>query len=51
MTPAYEILANGKRVADAELLYRVVPFPNDTLRAQMLAAARRVGVAETYLNG
>ena len=44
------ILANGKRVADAELLYRVVPFPNDTLRDQMLAAARRVGVAEMFLN-
>lgn len=45
------ILAGDKRVADAELLYRVVPFPNDTLRDQMLAAARRVGVAEMYLHG
>ncbi len=48
---AGRILAGGKRVADAELLYRVVPFPNDTLRDQMLAAARRVGVAEEFLNG
>lgn len=44
------ISAGGKRVADAELVYRVVPFPNDTLREQMLAAARRVGVAEKFLN-
>jgi 3-hydroxyacyl-[acyl-carrier-protein] dehydratase len=48
---AGRISAGGKRVADAELLYRVVPFPNDTLRAEMLAAARRVGVAETFLDG
>ena len=47
---AGRILSGGKRVADAEIVYRVVPFPNDTLRDQMLAAARRVGVPETYLN-
>lgn len=44
-----EIFADGKRVADAELTYRVIPFPNDTLRAQMLATARRVGVPEDLL--
>ena len=47
---AGRIVSAGKRVADAELLYRVVPFPNDTLRDQMRAAARRVGVPEIYLN-
>lgn len=44
------ISANGKRVADAELTYRVVPFPNDTLREQMLAAARRIGVPEIFFH-
>ncbi len=44
-----EIFADGKRVADAELTYRVIPFPNDTLRAQMLVTARRVGVPEELL--
>lgn len=43
------ILAEGKRVADAELTYRVIPFPNETLRGQMLATARRVGVPEEML--
>jgi len=45
------ISSAGKRVADAEITYRVVPFPNDTLRAEMLATARRVAVPEAYLNG
>ena len=44
-----EIFADGKRVADAELTYRVIPFPNDILRAQMLVTARRVGVPEELL--
>ena len=44
-----KIFADGKRVADAELTYRVIPFPNDTLREQMLATARRVGVPEELL--
>lgn len=44
-----KIFADGKRVADAELTYRVIPFPNDTLREQMLATARRVGVPEEML--
>ncbi len=42
------ISSNGKKVCDAEIRYRVVPFPNDTLRAQMLETARRIGVAEEY---
>src|SRR6185312_17150974 len=41
----------GKPVAEAEIRYRVVPFPNETLRAQMLDTARRVAVPEAYLHG
>ena len=40
----------GKKVADAEIRYRVVPFPNETLRAQMLETARRIAVPEAYFN-
>ena len=45
------ISSDGKKVADAEITYRVVPFPNDTLRAQMLETARRVAVPEAFLHG
>ena len=45
------ITAGGKKVAEAEIRYGVVPFPNDTLRAQMLETARRVAVPEVFLNG
>jgi 3-hydroxyacyl-[acyl-carrier-protein] dehydratase len=48
---AASIGAEGRRVADAEITYRVVPFPNETLRAEMLATARRVAVPEAFLNG
>ena len=44
------LLVGGKRVADAELVYRVVPFPNEALREQMLATARRVAVPEIFLH-
>jgi 3-hydroxyacyl-[acyl-carrier-protein] dehydratase len=43
--------SDGKKVADAELTYRVAPFPNETLRAQMLKTARRVAVPEAFLDG
>ncbi len=43
--------SGGKKVADAEITYRVVPFPNETLRAQMLETARRVAVPEAFLDG
>jgi 3-hydroxyacyl-[acyl-carrier-protein] dehydratase len=43
------ILSVGKPVAEAEIRYRVVPFPNETLRAQMLQTARRVAVPEAFL--
>lgn len=42
------LTSEGKKVAEAELRYRVVPFPNDTLRAQMLDTAQRIGVAPTH---
>jgi 3-hydroxyacyl-[acyl-carrier-protein] dehydratase len=42
--------AAGKLAAEAELRYRVVPFPNATLRAQMLESARRIGVPEEHLH-
>jgi 3-hydroxyacyl-[acyl-carrier-protein] dehydratase len=41
---AGSLQAAGKRVADAEITYRVLPFPNETLKAAMRAAAARVQV-------
>lgn len=43
------ILAEGRGVADTEITYRVLPFPNPTLRASMLVAARRVAVPAELL--
>jgi 3-hydroxyacyl-[acyl-carrier-protein] dehydratase len=48
---AGSISCDGRKVADAEITYRVVPFPNDSLRAQMLDTARRVAVPEAFLHG
>jgi 3-hydroxyacyl-[acyl-carrier-protein] dehydratase len=48
---AGSISSAGRKVADAEITYRVVPFPNDVLRAQMLETARRVAVPEAFLDG
>src|ERR1700748_1871559 len=48
---AGSISADSRKVADAEITYRVVPFPNETLRAQMLETARRVAVPEAFLDG
>jgi 3-hydroxyacyl-[acyl-carrier-protein] dehydratase len=45
------ITSGGKKVADAQITYRVVPFPNEVLRAQMLQTARRVAVPEAFLHG
>ncbi|WP_428483331.1 3-hydroxyacyl-ACP dehydratase FabZ family protein [Rhodopila sp.] len=39
-----------RKVADAEVRYGVVPFPNDRMRDVMLQAARRVGVPESLLD-
>jgi 3-hydroxyacyl-[acyl-carrier-protein] dehydratase len=48
---AGSISSEGRKVADAEITYRVVPFPNETLRAQMLETARGIAVPEAFLNG
>ncbi|MBV9249835.1 MAG: beta-hydroxyacyl-ACP dehydratase [Acetobacteraceae bacterium] len=42
---------DSKTVAEAELRYRVVAFPNNSLHAAMLEAARRAGVPERFLHG
>ncbi len=47
---AGSITSDGKKVADAEITYRVVPFPNDTLRAEMLQTARRISMPEALLH-
>lgn len=38
------ILAEGKRIADAEITYRIMDFPAPALRDAMLATARRIGL-------
>ena len=43
------ITRDGKTVAEAEITYRVAPFPNEELRAIMLETARRVAVPEQFL--
>ncbi|HEY8290430.1 MAG TPA: 3-hydroxyacyl-ACP dehydratase FabZ family protein [Acetobacteraceae bacterium] len=45
------ISSGGKQVAEAEIRYGVVAFPNDTLRERMLEMARRVAVPEAYFHG
>jgi 3-hydroxyacyl-[acyl-carrier-protein] dehydratase len=45
------ILAGGRAIADAEITYRVLPFPNEALRAELLSAARRVQVPAEFLDG
>ena len=42
------ITAAGKRVAEAEIRFGVVAFPNETLRAAMLQTASRVGLPEEF---
>jgi 3-hydroxyacyl-[acyl-carrier-protein] dehydratase len=42
--------AAGKLAAEAEITYRVVPFPNETLRNQMLETARRIAVPEGFFH-
>ena len=38
------IESGGKRVADAELTYRILPFPAPELEAMMRETARRIGL-------
>src|SRR5271165_1294158 len=44
------ITAGGKKVAEAEIRYGVVPFPNEALKAAMLETARRVGLPAQYMS-
>jgi 3-hydroxyacyl-[acyl-carrier-protein] dehydratase len=44
------IRVGDKKVAEAEIRYGVVPFPNDTLRGVMLDTARRIGVPEALFH-
>ena len=46
-----QLRSAGKIAAEAEITYRVVPFPHAALRARMLEAARRVGVPQEFLDG
>ncbi len=38
------ITSEGKRIADAELILRTMPFPNDTIAASMRARAAEIGL-------
>lgn len=40
----------GRPLAEAELTYRVVPFPTPTLKDAVIAAARRAAIPETLLH-
>ncbi|MEO8716529.1 MAG: 3-hydroxyacyl-ACP dehydratase FabZ family protein [Acetobacteraceae bacterium] len=42
--------ARERVVAEAEITYRLAPFPTPALRQAMIEAARRVGVAEELLD-
>jgi 3-hydroxyacyl-[acyl-carrier-protein] dehydratase len=44
------IRRDGKPMADAEITYRVMDFPNPALRGEMLGVARRVQVPEHLLD-
>jgi 3-hydroxyacyl-[acyl-carrier-protein] dehydratase len=44
------IRADGKKVAEAEIRYGVVPFPTDGMRDVMLETARRIGVPESLFH-
>jgi 3-hydroxyacyl-[acyl-carrier-protein] dehydratase len=43
-----QIRCGEKLAAEAEIRYRVAPFPNDVLRRQMLQVAREIGMPESY---
>ncbi len=44
------IRSEGKLVAGAEITYRVVPFPSEALRSEMLQTARRIAVPEAFFD-
>ena len=45
-----KLRSDGKPVAGAEITYRVVPFPNEILRGEMLKTARRIAVPEEFFD-
>ena len=45
------ITAAGRKVAEADIRYGIVAFPNDALKDAMLATARRVAMPEVFLHG
>lgn len=45
------IESEGKSIADAELTYRLLPFPNPALRERMVETARRVAVPARVIDG
>jgi 3-hydroxyacyl-[acyl-carrier-protein] dehydratase len=45
------ITVAGKKAAEADIRYGVVPFPNEALKAAMLETATRVGLPEEFQNG
>jgi 3-hydroxyacyl-[acyl-carrier-protein] dehydratase len=47
---AGRILSDGKPVAEAEITYRVMAFPNETLRQGLLNMARRVAVPAEFFD-
>lgn len=42
---------DGRAIAEAELTYRVIPFPTPDLKPALLAAARRACIPEALLHG
>jgi 3-hydroxyacyl-[acyl-carrier-protein] dehydratase len=47
---AARLLRDGRGIAEAEITFRVMPFPSPALRTQMLEAARRVQVPAELLH-
>lgn len=43
------ITSGGKPVADAEIVFRTMPFPKPELREMMVATARRIGFPEELI--
>lgn len=39
------IFSDGKKICDSRLMFRVMPFPNDTLKSNMLARFEQINLA------
>jgi 3-hydroxyacyl-[acyl-carrier-protein] dehydratase len=46
-----QLLRDGRGIAEAEITFRVMPFPNPMLRAQLLESARRVQIPVELIHG